>query len=348
MTEKSKIKMIALIVVVAMLIAIPLVYLTMDDSPEDTDGALLTIMGTSMSLDQLKEMDTVTGTVSFQNRFDNWKEPAEYTGVKLSDLVEDMQSTDILVVTATDGYSQRFSHRQIFPSEINWAVQGDVILAYKQGDTSVPDWEDGPMIVVLPEDERFSNADLMMTRSLVSDYDGQSSAGSLWVRDVHKIELISDAYTDTEIALTLEGITSHHYTLEEMMNMDPYTEDGTFITRTGNVVGPVTYRGVNVTYLISNIYHGTDYTLEIEASDGYTTTYTSSQVNGDVDIYDEEGNLTQEDSRLTMMLAYEEVGEDELFGGPLRIVFVSQEDQITDGFHWAREVRYIRITENGE
>ncbi len=348
MPEKSNMKMIALIVVVVMLIAIPLIYLTMDDSPEETEESLVTVRDTPMSLEELIEMDTVSGTVRFQNRFGNWNEPTEYTGVKLSSLVGDMESTDILVVTATDGYSQRFSYRQIFPSETNSEIQGDIILAYKQGDSSVPDWEDGPVIAVLPEDGEFSNADLNMTKSLVSDFNRQSSAGSLWVRNVNKIELITDTYSDTEIALTLEGVTVHEYTMEEIQNMDSFTEDGVFITRTGNVVGPVTYRGVNVTKLVSNINHGTDYTLEIEASDGYTTTYTSSQVNGDLDIYDEEGNLTEEGSTLTMMLAYEEIGEDELFGGPLRIVFVSDDGQITDGFHWAREVRYIRVTENGE
>ncbi len=348
MSEKNNMKILAFIAVIAILVAVPLLYLTMDDAEEETEQALVAVTGTEMSLEELKEMDSVTGTVSFQNRFYNWNEPAEYTGVKLSTLVPDMEGTDILEVTATDGYSQKFSYRQIFPVEENEDIQGDIILAYSYNGQTVPDWEDGPMIAVLPPDEEFSNADLNMTKSLTTDFNRQSSAGSLWVRNVRDIEIIDAAYPDTDIALTLDGITVHEYTMEEIQNMDSYTEKGTFITRTGNVVGPDTYRGVNITKLVSNMYDGNDYTLEIEASDGYTTTYTSYQVNGEVNIYDEEGELLEEDSQLTMMLAYEEVGEDELFGGPLRIVFVSQEGQITDGFHWAREVRYIRITENGE
>ncbi len=343
MPEESKIKMIALIVVVVMLIAIPLIYLTMDDSPEETEESLVTVMDTPMSLGELKEMDTVSGTVRFQNRFDNWNEPTEYTGVTLSSLVGDMEGTDILVVTATDGYSQQFSYRQVFPSETNSEIQGDIILAYKQGDTSVPDWEDGPMIAVLPEDGDFSNADLNMTRSLVSDYNRQSSAGSLWVKNVEKIEVIEDVYTSTETVLTLEGTTVHDYTMEQIHNIPSYTADGKFIKTTGTVNGPYTYRGVNVTKLVYNVYSGTDYTLEVEATDGYIMTYTSDQVQGSFQTYDEDGDPISQSEDITLLLAYEEIGEDELHGGPLRIVTVSENPQITDGHFWAKMVRYIRV-----
>ncbi len=344
MTEKTKMKMLVLFAITVLLIAIPLIYLTMSDPPEDTEESLVTVMGTSMSLDELKEMDIVSGTVRFQNRFGNWNEPTEYTGVTLSSLVEDMESTDILVVTATDGYSQRFSYRQIFPSETNSDIQGDIILAYKEGDSSVPDWEDGPMIAVLPEDGEFSNADLNMTKSLVSDFNRQSSAGSLWVRNVNKIELITGAYSDTEIALTLEGITTHHYTLEEIMNMNYYTEEGSRIRSTGRVRGPNTYRGVNMTKLDSNVYSDTEYTLEVEAEDGYTMTYSRGQVEGDIPVYDEDFNELDVDADITMMLAYEQDGENvpEWVDGP-RIAFVSEEAHITDGHLWNKMVRYIRV-----
>lgn len=337
-------KMIALIVVVVMLIAIPMAYLTMVDSTEDTDGDLITVMGTSMSLDELKEMDAVTGTVSFQNRFDNWNEPAEYRGVALSSLVPDMEPTDVLEVTAEDGFSQKFSYRQIFPSETNRNIQGDIILAYSRDGVSVPDWEDGPMIAVLPEDERFSNTDLMMTRSLVSDYNHQSSAGSLWVKNVNEIGLITDAYTDTEIGITLEGTTVHHYTFEELRNMESIQGDGARIRSTASISGPNSYCGVYLTDLVSNIYDGSEYTLQVEARDGYTMTYSRAQVEGNITVLDEDYNETEIEPDFHAILAFEEDGiaVPDWERGP-RIAFLNDDGLLSSAGLWAREVRYIRI-----
>ncbi len=347
MLEDKKTKTALVAVVAILLIAVPLLYLYQysSEDPDDLNGSeFIFVEGGHFSSEDIRAMESTSGTISFQNRFDNWNEEAEYQGVPLNELVSDMERTDILEVTATDGYSQLFSYSQIFPSEENKEVQGDIILAYEYNGISVPDWEDGPMIAVLPPDGEFSNDDLKMTRSLDSQFDRQNSAGSLWVKNVHEIDVIRDAYSDIEILVTLEGITTHDHTLEELMNMDDHVQDGSRIRSTGRVRGPNTYRGVNMTKLVSNVYSGTEYTLEVEAVDGYTMTYSRGQVEGDVPVYDEDFNELDVDADITMMLAYEQDGENVpgWEDGP-RIAFVSEEAHITDGHLWNKMVRYIRV-----
>lgn len=347
MLENDKIKMLVMGIAVAILVAVPLIYL-MNNSTDDPGAELVTVSGEDMKLEDLEAMDTVSGTSSYQNRFNNWNEEADYEGVPLNELVPDMEEGDVLQVTASDGYSQKFSYHQVNPTGERASLQGDIILAYSYNGQKVPEWEDGPMIAVIPDDGEFSNDDLNMTKSITSDFNRQSSAGSLWVKNVAKIEVLEDVYTDTETTLTVEGTTTHDYTMEQIQKMDAYTGEGMFINRHDNVVGPNTYKGVNITKLIYNVYSGEDYTLEVEATDGYKMTYTSDQVRGSFDIYDEDGNLSEEKSDVTMLLAYEEVGEDDFNGGPLRIVIVSQDTQITEGHYWASMVRYIRVKPLGE
>ncbi len=309
---------------------------------EESSDALVTVEGEEMILEDLEEMETLSGTVKYQNRMGNWNEEADYEGVALNELVPDMDSNDILKVTASDGYSQKYSYEQVDPTGEKKNIQGDLILAYSENGDKVPDWENGPMIAVLPDDGEFSNADLNVTRSLTSDFNRQTSAGSLWVKNVEKIEIEKDVHTETETALTLEGTTTHDYSLEEIQDMNSYTGEGMFLNSVGNIEGPYEYKGVNVTSLVSNVYSEDDYTLEVEATDGYVMTYTSEQVNGGFKTYDDEGNPTSGED-VTALLAYDEVGEDSLSGGPLRVVMVGEDGPITDGHFWAKMVRYIRV-----
>jgi len=316
----------------------------LEEDDTDDDDALITINGQNFDLEDLEDMDTVEGTARYQNRFYNWNEKAEYKGVALDTLVPDMETSDVLEVTASDGFSQEFSYRQIFPSETNMEIQGEIILAYVSDGISVPEWEDGPMIAVLPPDEDFSNDDLNMTRSLDSRFDSQSSAGSLWVKNVEEITVNEDVYSDTEIGLTLEGTTVHDYSFEELRNMDSIQGEGTRIRSTANVRGPNSYRGIYLTDLISNIYSGSEYTLQVEARDGYTMTYPREQVEGDVPVLDEDYKETDIDADFEVILAYEEDGDPvpDWEDGP-RIAFLNEEGHLSEAGLWAKMVRYIRV-----
>ncbi len=311
---------------------------------DETEDGLITVEGEEMTLEDLKEMETVEGEARYQNRFYNWNEKSEYEGVALSTLVPNMERSDVIEVEASDGYSQEFSYRQIFPPETNMDIQGEIILAYGSDGVTVPEWEEGPMIAVLPPDEEFSNDDLNMTRSLDSRFDTQNSAGSLWVKNVEDITLNEDVYSDTEVGLTLEGTSVHDYTFEELRNMDSIEGEGKRIRSTANVRGPNTYRGVHITDLVSNIYSGTDYTLEVEARDGYTMTYPREHVEGDVPVLDEDYNETDIEPDFEAILAYEEDGEQipDWEDGP-RIAFLNDEGLLSSAGLWAKEVRNIRV-----
>jgi hypothetical protein len=79
------------------------------------------------------------------------------------------------------------------------------------------------------------------------------------------------------------------------------------------------------------------YTLKIVSDDGYVYTYTQDEIQGNVQVYDTEG-IKQGIGGVTMILAYEEEGIKDFPGGPLRIAYVDDEEQLTDSFLWSKYV----------
>jgi len=144
----------------------------------------------TLSLEDLLEMETITGFSSFQNQYDNWRGQGIYSGVAISDLIElvgGMTTNDTLIVRAFDGYAQEFGYANIYPNA-TWAeIQGPMILAYSYNDTLVLDWTDGMRLVMMPSDGGYSNLDATQT-SVSGDV---ISGGTLWVRFVSSIEVIS-------------------------------------------------------------------------------------------------------------------------------------------------------------
>jgi len=127
-----------------------------------------------VTLDDLKEMASLSRAGDAQNQFGNWREAGTYTGVLLTALFETLGETvrDVEVV-ATDGYRVVLEEWRILDSEY------PVVLAYAMDGVEIPDWEDGPRIVVLPEDGSVSNEEY-----------AAESAGSYWVKNVERIVLV--------------------------------------------------------------------------------------------------------------------------------------------------------------
>ncbi len=144
----------------------------------------------------------------------------------------------------------------------------------------------------------------------------------------------------SSVALTIVGTMPINYTMDEIRSMPSYTGSGSFKKSTGAIMGPHTYKGVRVSSLVSQVWSGNNYSLEVESSDGYTMTYSSSQVNGTFAEYDSSGDVIGITS-LVMLLAYEEIGAN-MSGGPLRIVLVYDDAPITDGHFWSKYV--VRMT----
>ena len=147
----------------------------------------------TLSLTDLINMNTTEGLSSFQNQFDNWRGYGLYTGVPVSDLVElvgGMGISDIVRVTAFDGYSQDFSYDNVYPNTTWYEAQGDMILAFGLNGTNVLDWTDGIRLVMLPADEAYSNDDCLATSTPGMGYHVYPSAGARWVRFVSFVEVI--------------------------------------------------------------------------------------------------------------------------------------------------------------
>jgi len=148
----------------------------------------------TLSLTDLINMDTIAGWSSFQNQFDNWRGYGFYQGVLVSDLVKlvgGVGVSDIVRVTAFDGYSQDFSYDNVYPNASWYEAQGDMILAFGLNGTNVLDWTDGMRLVMLPTDEAYSNDDCLTTSSSGMGYHDYPSAGARWVRFVSVIEVVS-------------------------------------------------------------------------------------------------------------------------------------------------------------
>lgn len=143
----------------------------------DADTPRITIVRVDgeirVALDELKALPMVSRTGDAQNQFGNWREGGMYTGVLLADLLSSLgeEVRDVRVV-ATDGYSIALEAWRILDPEY------PVVLAYAMDGVEIPDWEDGPRLVVLPEDGAVSNEEY-----------GAESAGSFWVKNVDQIVL---------------------------------------------------------------------------------------------------------------------------------------------------------------
>ena len=147
----------------------------------------------TLSVIDLGLMETVSGWTSFQNQFDNWRGYGEYTGAKVSDLVElagGMGEGDVVRITSFDGYSQDFGYENVYPNVTWLGVQGDMVLAFELNGTEVLDWTDGMRLVMMPEDEGYSNVDCEDTSLPGMGYHVYPSAGARWVRFVSFIEVI--------------------------------------------------------------------------------------------------------------------------------------------------------------
>jgi len=153
---------------------VPLVVrsLLQQDGPsiqvEMADGSVRAI-----TLFQMKELPFLTRDGSYQNQYGNWRDHGTYSGVLLSDLVQDHDYSSLEAV-AEDGYRVTIARSRVEDSDY------PMVLAFRMDGVDVPDWSDGFRIAVLPEDGGVSNV----------DYEAES-AGSYWVSHVIRLILQS-------------------------------------------------------------------------------------------------------------------------------------------------------------
>lgn len=288
-------KMVALVVVAVLLVAIPLGYLALkagdsdEDDGDDGDGdsTTLSIVGRTgteenVTLSEMIDMESIEAISSYQNRFGYWRGFGTYQGVNLSelaDLVGGMEPGDVMTLTASDGYHQNLSYYQVYPESECLAIQGPSILAYRFNGTLCPSWEDGPMVAMLTPDQAFSNDDFNSTCAKDPEFLGSTSAGSLWVKNVERIQ-IQSMYEEWAVVVTnLEGIqtevTRTKFVALQYFKGDDYTDSS-----------ERNWSGVPVDVLLGLVddddpatfndsLADSGYRLVVEATDGYYRGFTA-------------------------------------------------------------------------
>jgi len=135
-----------------------------------------------------------------------------------------------------------------------------------------------------------------------------------------------------------------NYTLDDLEDMEDYTGQGSMKTKSG-VRDPVTCTGVRFTTLFQEIGVEEDsVSANITAADGYYQIFNQSLLNGELEVYDPSGNVTNASATPVLIIAYRQNGgyideED----GPLRVVFVGEENIITSSKYWLKQVASIDV-----
>ncbi|MCX6099896.1 MAG: hypothetical protein NTV92_00405 [Candidatus Bipolaricaulota bacterium] len=125
----------------------------------------------------LRRLPQISRRGEVQNQFGNWRDGGTYTGVLLTDLLNDV-SYGAVDVVAEDGYRVTIGRSRVEDGEY------PMVLAYAFDGVAVPAWKDGFRVVVLPDDGRVSNEEY-----------GAASAGSFWVKNVARIVVAAEATT---------------------------------------------------------------------------------------------------------------------------------------------------------
>lgn len=345
---ESNTKLYAVLVVVLVVAGSAIVGLMMIP-PADT-GPSVEVIGiagtTEFTLSDLRALPAVEREGAFQNSFGNVRGQGTYKGVNVSVLIEavgGITEDQWLNITATDGYNQQYSYRNVYPDEDWYSYQGDMVLAFEFNGTEVPTWEEGYRIMFLPEDGYYSNNDYgnSTTERLLG-----SAAGPRCVQNVARIEIISAP----ESALTLRmGDESKFYSMDEIKELDSITGSAGYV-RTGvtppNPQGPYNYTGVPIYNLLNQeLGLPAEYSVRAIAGDGFTVHYTQDQAEGTLQAFDPETGEVAGYANFTMLLAYGQDGEplSSDFGGPLRIIFLCDEDYFSEGHLWAKDVVEIAV-----
>jgi len=256
----------------------------------------------------------------------NWKEASIYRGVSVLSILEaagEVSVAEPLGVVAADGWYKMLPG-SVLPGE---SLAGVPILALERDGLSGDDWEDGPMLIFLPEDAAFSNEDMLSALgSEFSHYFGDKpSTTGMMVKGVtylvpnydgatlplqpEVVPVKTSSFPGGHVLTVVRGEDSLAYTMPEVEAFETVTGQGTYTT-SANVEYTASYVGVPMTTLIGNV--NSDATIRVTAADGYSMNYSAA--------------MFQDTSEGTWILAYKENGSYMPFDpGTFRIVQVGDE-----------------------
>ena len=145
----------------------------------------------------------------------------------------------------------------------------------------------------------------------------------------------------------IKGSQNNGYSLSGIKALPALTGFAGQKSKTGNITGPLPYKGVALTDLLATAGGITEAnSVKITASDNYTKTLTYSQITkGDFTTYDSTGNAANAEMKPVVFLAYEQDGKALDAGtGPLQLGVMTCKNQVTDGSWWVKIIVKIEIT----
>lgn len=290
----------------------------------------------------------VEGTVAYEgpamdDGVANWKDAHHYRGVSVQAILDAAGAhvSDTLGVVALDGWYKMLP-ADVLSSE---TAAGTPILAIERDGESGEDWTSAPVLVFLPDDEGFSNQDMLdaLGPELAHYYGDDPSTTGLMVKSVAYLipgyggeDLPLEPEVAGEIDVTppegtiltvIHGDESVSYTMEEIEDLDAVAGQGTFTNSVENEYA-ATYTGIPLTTLIGNV--SGDATIRVTASDGYSMNYPAE--------------MFQDTSEGTWILAYQSNGVYMPYDpGYLRVVQVSDEGAHFSSSLSAKMVEIIEV-----
>ncbi|MEM5812326.1 MAG: hypothetical protein QW286_01280, partial [Candidatus Aenigmatarchaeota archaeon] len=293
---------------------------------------------------EMLSMPAIERNGSFQNSYGNIRGQGDYKGVRVADLIElvgGMTEEQIVTVRAIDGYCQNFTYSNVYPNESQYQYQGDMVLAYQYNGTLIPDYQDGPRLMFLPEDGYFSNDDANRT---IDPQFFTGAAGPKLVSRVAKIIVAERPQPEPKILFVTRGETQLSYSLTEIMQMPSISGLGGYKKSSGTIVGPFNYTGVTMQHILSLTGEPlVNYSIEVIATDNYTTYYNMTQIEGHLLSYNATTGESAGVQNCTLIIAYRQDGMPISDGGPLRIAVLNADGYVTDGHLWAKYVIRIRV-----
>jgi hypothetical protein len=295
---QKRTKIISLLVLAIFLLSTSLGCISQDENGDDDeenggDEDILTVKSSnqaekSYTLKELEQMTSVERKVSYQNKFGNYNDESTYKAVQVKDLLStagfEFEPGDTLKITASDGYSQEFCYYNVYPPNHWFKYQGVFGIAYEFNGQAVPDWTDGPMSVMLPDDSKYSQDDCNATSAPDQGFFKNPSGGARFIRNTAKIEIISNNIEEWQIELS--GTLSEDFSKTDYEILEGYYKSS-YINSTG-----ATWTGVPLWRIIGRIDDGTPrgefvfnesksssgYEVWITAGDEYSKNITSSVI----------------------------------------------------------------------
>ena len=237
----------------------------------------------------LDEYPDVSGAVAYQgpvmdsNR--NWKASHRYGGIPIRAIVESLGGLadgETLGVVAIDGWYKILPRAVVYEETLT----GPAILATSIDGTT--EWDNAPTLVFLPEDERFSNEDMLgaFGSDLAHYFGDKPSTTGMMVKGVAYLVVDyggeplplppavgtapEEAPSDDVLLAVVKGDATLSYSLADLEALDVASGPGTF-TNSAGVDYTATYTGVPLTTLIGNV--PADSSIRVIASDGYSMNY---------------------------------------------------------------------------